>query len=105
MDTALIIVIAVVVLLLLFFVARRAWGRSIEARREKAGELRVESTRDQERARRAEIEAERRREAADTRQRRADRIDPDVGGSRRGWNPFRRNRDDENVDAEESARR
>lgn len=104
MDTALIIVI-VVVALLLFFVARRAWGRGIEARREKAGELRVESTRDQERARRAEIEAERRREAAETRQRRADRIDPDVEGPRRSWTPFRRNRDDEDVGAEESARR
>ena len=103
MDVGLIIVIAVAVLLL-FFVARRAWTRSIEARREKAGELRVESTRKEQRAREAEIQAEREREAAETSARRADRLDPDVdtGGGRR-FSLFRRNRDEDEVADDEVA--
>jgi hypothetical protein len=100
MDTALIIVIAAVALLLLFLVARRAWARSIEARREKAGELRVESTRKQQRARRAEIEAERERAAAETSAERADRLDPDVESGGRRFSLFRRNRDEEEEEAE-----
>ena len=91
MDTALIIVIAVAAALLLFLIARRVWARGIEARREKAGELRVESTRRQEEARRAEREAERQREAADATTRRAERIDPDVETpGRRRFGVFRR---------------
>lgn len=95
MDTALIVVIVAVALLLLFVVARRAWARSLEARREKAGELRVEATQKQEQARRAEIEAERERVAAETSARRADRLDPDVEGGEGRFSFLRRNRDED----------
>jgi len=99
MDTALIIVIAVVAGLVLFAIARRAWARRIEARREKAGELRVESTREEERARRAEIEAGRKREAAEGARRRAERLDPDTETPGRRFSPFRRGRDEDDGEA------
>jgi hypothetical protein len=104
MDTALIIIIAAVVLLLLIFAATRVWRRGLEARREKAGELRVEATRRQESARRAEVEAEREREVAQNRARRADMIDPDAESARGRFGLFRRDRDegyDEDADERE----
>jgi flagellar biosynthesis/type III secretory pathway M-ring protein FliF/YscJ len=101
MDTALIIVIVAVALLLVAFVARRVWARGQEARREKAGELRVEATRAQERARQAEVEAEREREAAEARGRRADRIDPDAESPGGRFRPFSRDRGDEDYDEDE----
>ena len=104
MDTALIVVIVVVAALILFLIARRAWDRSLEARREKAGELRVESTREEERARRAEVEAERKRGAAESARRRAERLDPDTdtpGGRRFSF--FRRDEDEEVDEADSEA--
>ena len=98
MDTALIIVIAAVALLLLFMLARRAWGRGQEARREKAGELRVEAAQKQEQARRAEIEAERERVASETSARRADRLDPDVDSGGGRFSFLRRNREEDEDD-------
>jgi hypothetical protein len=98
-------VIAAVAVLLLMLVARRAWARGLEARREKAGELRVEAEERKQDARRAEIAAEREREAAETSAQRADRLDPDVDtGGRRGL--FRRGGDEdheEDHDAEADA--
>ncbi len=95
MDTALIVVIAVVALLVILFVASRTWRRALDARREKASELRVDATRRQERARRAEIEAGRERDEARARERRAERIDPDTEGAGSRLRPFRRGRDEE----------
>ncbi len=97
MDAALIIVIAAVVLLIVFLLARRGWARSVDARREKAGELRVESTREEEDARRAEREAERQRERAERAARRADRLDPDAdtGGGRLGFLKRNRGKDED----------
>jgi hypothetical protein len=104
MDTGLIIVIAAVVLLVVALFGRRAWARSLEARREKAGELRVEATQREESARRAEQQAEKEREAAQARATRAERIDPDADGPRRRFRLFGRDRDDENEDADETDR-
>ena len=102
MDTALIIIIAAVVVLALVLLARRGWERGLEARREKAGELRVEATQSEERAKRAEIQAEREREAAEARTTRADRIDPDAEGERPGlFARFRRDRDGDEEHAED----
>lgn len=95
MDTALIIVLAVVALLVIVFVARRAGARATEKRREMAGGLRVEATEAETRARRAEVQAEKEREVAQSRAARAERVDPDTGGQRRSWNPFSRNDDEE----------
>jgi hypothetical protein len=100
MDTALIVIIAVAALLLVAFVAGRAWARGLEARREKAGELRVEATRRQERARRAEVEAEREREAAEVRGRRAERLDPDTDTPGRRFGILSRDRG-EDIDGDE----
>jgi len=101
MDTALIVVIAAVALLALFLIARQGWARSQDKRRQKAGELRVESTREQERARRAEIEAERRHESAAAAERRAERIDPDAEtAGRRRFSFFGRDRDSEDEETE-----
>jgi type II secretory pathway pseudopilin PulG len=100
MDTALIIVIAVVAILLVAFLARRAWARGLEARREKAGELRVEAAQRQESARRAEIEAEREREEAEARGRRAERLDPDTDTPGGRFGILSRNRD-EDIDEDE----
>jgi hypothetical protein len=93
-DTALIIVIAVVAAVVLFLIARSAWARSLEARREKAGELRDESTREEERARRAEVEAERKRGTAEVTRRRADRLDPDAETPGRRFSFLRRDEDE-----------
>lgn len=99
MDTILIVVIAAIGLLLLFFVGRRTWARGQEARREKAGELRVEATRGRERARRAESQAERERERAEARAARAERIDPDTATPGRRFRSFSRDQE-EDVDSE-----
>ena len=95
MDTALIIAIAAAALLVLFLVARRGVLAAEEKRREKAGELRVEATRQEERARRAEVEAERQREQADARAARADKIDPDTETPGGRFGLFRRGSDEE----------
>jgi hypothetical protein len=100
MDTALIIVIAAVALLVVFFLARRASAAANEKRRRMASELRVESTRAEERARRAEVEAENEREAAQARASRADKLDPDTDTPRRRFGLFGR-RDDGVDDSEE----
>ena len=85
MSTAVIIAIVVVGAIILFFAVRGAYARSVEMRRNKAGELREEATVADERAREAEIEAQRRereadakREEARQRAERADKLDPDV---------------------------
>jgi type II secretory pathway pseudopilin PulG len=98
MDTALIIVIAVVVVLAVVLLARRAWSRGIEARRAKASDLRVEATQRQESARRAELEADKERERAEATASRAEKIDPDTGGSRRRGLFGRRDDDDESTE-------
>jgi hypothetical protein len=95
MDTALIIiVIAAAALLVVFLLARRASAAANEKRRRMASDLRVESTRAEERARRAEVQAEEEREAAAARATRADRIDPDTDTSRRRFGVFGRHEDD-----------
>ena len=85
MSTVAIIAIVVVGLIVLFFAVRAAYARSLEMRREKAGELREGATVSDERAREAEIEAQRRsreaekqRDEAKERAQRADKLDPDV---------------------------
>ena len=100
MDAVLVIIIAAVVLLVILFVGRRLWSRGQDVRREKASELRVEATRSEERARRAETESDREREAAESRASRAERIDPDT----KSGGPLRRFRRDRDEEPEESTR-
>ena len=102
MGTALIIVLAAVVLVVVFLIARRA---SENKRREMASGLRMDSTRAEERAKRAEIQAEQDRQTAESRAARADRIDPDTEAPRRRFFGRRHDEEAERVEEEASARR
>ena len=99
MSTAVIIAIVVVGAIVLFFAVRGGYARSLEMRRNKAGELREGATESDERAREAEIEAQRRsreadakREEARARAERADKLDPDVDTGDRDDSPSLRER-------------